>query len=227
MPVITLSRELGSRGDDIAVAVAERLDLRLVGRDLLNQAARQAGVPEVALAEIDELGLLGVKPSREALQRYRLTVEEVMRELADAGNVMLVGRGSQIVLAGRAGVLHVRVIAPRAERVRCVQERCQCPPRRQPPGSTPPISARAGYLRRSYGVRWDDPTAVRPGAEHGALERWRARRICSAWRRNRRPRLPARRARCRHDHRGARTVLPPRRGRVRPHPGFLRHPVAI
>ena len=51
MPIITLSRELGSSGDDIAVAVAERLNLRLVGRDLLNQAARQAGVPEVALAK--------------------------------------------------------------------------------------------------------------------------------------------------------------------------------
>src|SRR5512137_1686512 len=116
MPIITLSRELGSRGDDTAVAVAEKLKLRLVGRDLLNQAARQAGVPEVALAEIDELGLLGVRPSREALQRYRSTVEGVMSGLADAGNVMLVGRGSQIVLAGRVGVLHVRIVAPLAVR---------------------------------------------------------------------------------------------------------------
>ena len=157
MPIITLSRELGSRGDDIAVALAEKLNLRLVGRDLLNQAARQAGVPEVALAEIDELGLLGVKPSREALQRYRLTVEEVMRGLADAGNVMLVGRGSQIVLAGRAGVLHVRIMAPRAERVRCVQKRCHVPAEAAAARIDASDHARAGYLRRSYGARWDDP----------------------------------------------------------------------
>jgi cytidylate kinase len=157
MPVITLSRELGSRGDDIAVAVAEKLNLRLVGRDLLNQAARQAGVPEVALAEIDELGLLGVKPSREALQRYRSTVEEVMRGLADTGNVMLVGRGSQIVLAGRAGVLHLRIIAPRAERVRCVQERCHVSAEAAVARIDASDRARAGYLRRSYEARWDDP----------------------------------------------------------------------
>ena len=157
MPIITLSRELGSRGDDIAVTVAERLNLRLVGRDLLNQAARQAGVPEVALAEIDELGLLGVKPSRDALQRYRLTVEEVMRGLAHAGNVMLVGRGSQIVLAGRAGVLHVRIIAPRAERVRCVQERCHVSTEAAAARIDASDHARAGYLRRSYDARWDDP----------------------------------------------------------------------
>jgi cytidylate kinase len=157
MPIITLSRELGSRGDDIAVSVAEKLNLRLVGRDLLNQAARQAGVPEVALAEIDELGLLGVKPSREALQRYRVTVEGVMSGLADAGNVMLVGRGSQIVLAGRSGVLHVRIIAPRIVRVRCVQERCHVSAEVAAARIDASDRARAGYLRRSYDGRWDDP----------------------------------------------------------------------
>jgi cytidylate kinase len=157
MPIITLSRELGSRGDDIAVGVAEKLKLRLVGRDLLNQAARQAGVPEVALAEIDELGLLGVKPSRQALQRYRLTVEGAMSGQADAGDVMLVGRGSQIALADRPGVLHVRIIAPHAARVRCVQERCHVSAEAAAARITASDSARSGYLRRNYGARWDDP----------------------------------------------------------------------
>ena len=53
MAVITLSREMGSLGDDIARAVAARLGLRLVGRELINRAAKEAGAPEVALAEID------------------------------------------------------------------------------------------------------------------------------------------------------------------------------
>ena len=114
MPIITLSRELGSRGDDVALAVAERLKLRLIGRELINQAARQAGAPEIALAEIDELGLLGLKPGRAAFQLYRTTVEQVIRDLAAGGNVLLIGRGGQIVLAGQAGVLHVRVSAPHA-----------------------------------------------------------------------------------------------------------------
>jgi cytidylate kinase len=157
MPVITLSRELGSRGDDIAVAVAKKLNLRLVGRDLLNQAARQAGVPEVALAEIDELGLLGVKPSREALQRYRSTVEGVMSDLADSDNVMLVGRGSQIVLAGRPDVLHIRIIAPHDVRVQRVQECCHVSAEVAVARIDASDGARAGYLRRSYGAQWDDP----------------------------------------------------------------------
>ena len=129
MAVITLSRELGSRGDDIARLVAERLDLRLVGRDLINRAAKEAGAPEVALAEIDELGLLGVKPSALALRLYREKVAAVIHEMAAAGDVLLLGRGGQMILTERADVLHVRIIAPRAMRLALVQERAVCRPR--------------------------------------------------------------------------------------------------
>src|SRR5512136_2215585 len=101
MAVITLSREMGSRGDDVARAVAERLGLRLVGRELINRAAKEAGAPEVALAEIDELGLLGVKPSAAALRLYRDKVAAVIHELAADGDVLLVGRGGQMILADR------------------------------------------------------------------------------------------------------------------------------
>ena len=34
MPVITLSRELGSRGDDIALELSRRLDWPVAGRDV-------------------------------------------------------------------------------------------------------------------------------------------------------------------------------------------------
>lgn len=157
MPVITLSRELGSRGDDVARAVAERLGLRLVGRELINRAAREAGAPEVALAEIDELGLLGIKPSPQALSLYRQTVEAIIRELAEAGNLLLVGRGGQVVLRERPQALHVRVVAPRAQRIALVQERCGVPADVAAARVAASDRARAGYLQRHYNVRWDDP----------------------------------------------------------------------
>jgi cytidylate kinase len=155
MPVITLSRELGSRGDDVAMAVAERLGLRLVGRELINRAAQAAGAPEVALAEIDELGLLGVRPSPAAVRLYTRKVAEVIRELADRGDLLVVGRGAQIVLAGRPGVLHVRVVAPRPMRLAVVQERCRVMPEAAAARIDASDKARAAYLRRTHGVRWD------------------------------------------------------------------------
>ena len=157
MPIITLSREMGSRGDDIALAVAERLGLRLVGREMINRAARAAGAPEVALAEIDELGLLGVKPSSIALRLYHEKVTAVIEELAAEKNVLLVGRGGQMALAGRPGVLHVRVIAPHARRVATVQARCGISVAAAAARIAASDRARAGYLHRDYGVKWDDP----------------------------------------------------------------------
>jgi cytidylate kinase len=157
MPIITLSRELGSRGDDIALAVAERLGLRLIGRELINRAARQTGAPEIALAEIDELGLLGVKPNPAAMRLYCQRVAEVIRELALEGDVLLVGRGGQVVLRQQPDVLHVRIIAPKPARVQLVMQRCRVPAEVAAARVDATDRARAGYLRRHHGVRWDDP----------------------------------------------------------------------
>jgi cytidylate kinase len=156
MAVITLSREMGSRGDDIARLVAERLGLRLVGRDLINRAAKEAGAPEVALAEIDELGLLGVKPSAMALRLYREKVAAVIHEMAAAGDVLLLGRGGQVILTERADVLHVRIIAPRAMRLALVQERCRVSAEVAAARIDASDAARAGYLKRHFGVRGDE-----------------------------------------------------------------------
>jgi cytidylate kinase len=156
MAVITLSREMGSRGDDVARLVAERLGLRLVGRELINRAAKEAGAPEVALAEIDELGLLGVKPSAGVLRLYREKVGTVIHELAAAGDVLLVGRGGQVILAHQPGVLHVRIIAPLDTRLALVQARCRVRAEVAAARIEASDAARTGFLKRHFGVRGDE-----------------------------------------------------------------------
>jgi cytidylate kinase len=137
------------------MATAEQLGLRLVGRELINRAARAAGAPEVALAEIDELGLLGVKPSPAAVRLYTQKVAEVIRELAIRGDVLVVGRGGQVVLTGEPGVLHVRVTAPLEMRLQVVQERCHVTPEAAAARIAASDQARAAYLRRYLGARWE------------------------------------------------------------------------
>lgn len=157
MPVITLSREMGSRGDEIAQATAERLGLQLAGREVINRAAREAGAPEVALAEIDELGLLGVKPNAAALALYDEKTAQVVTELAAAGDVLIMGRAGQVALAGWPGVLHVRIIAPRDQRIARVQARGNIPAAVAAARVDAADRARATYLRRHGDARWDDP----------------------------------------------------------------------
>lgn len=60
MPVITLSRQLGSQGEEIAAKVAQELDLRLIDASTIHRAAQRAGVPEVALAELEHEGERGL-----------------------------------------------------------------------------------------------------------------------------------------------------------------------
>lgn len=156
MGVITISRQMGSWGRQVARIVAERLSYRMVWRELIDQAAIRAGAPEVALSTIDELGLLGVSPSPKASRAYRQAVEQVLKELAAEGNVVIVGRASQVILRDAPDALHVQVIAPahlRAERIaqqsnislKAAQAQVEASDR-----------FRRNYLNRYYHVRWDD-----------------------------------------------------------------------
>lgn len=158
MSVVTISRQLGSLGFEIGQRLAEQLGYRLVWRELINQAAIRAGAPEVALAMIDELNLLGVCPSPEKCQAYIQAVEHVLHELAGEGEVVIVGRGGQIVLRGHPGALHVRIVAPLEVRVarvaasRGVTERAA---RAQIQASD---RSRRLYFHKFYQADWDEPT---------------------------------------------------------------------
>jgi cytidylate kinase len=158
MSVITISRQMGTLGCQIAFTVADTLGYKLVWRELINEAARRTGTPEVALAAIDELGLLGICPTLKACRAYHQAVKEIMLELADQGNVVLLGRAGQVIIGKRPDTLHVRLVAPIAERITRIAQRMgtseEC--------ARAQISAsdryRSTYLRRFYHINWDDPT---------------------------------------------------------------------
>jgi cytidylate kinase len=157
MAVITISRQLGSLGRDVANQVAERLGYRLVWRDMINEAARRASTPEVALATIDELDLLGLSPAPSARKAYRQAVQQVMEELAQAGNVVILGRAGQIVLRDYPHLVSVRIIAPldvRARRVAQQQGITFDAAQSQVEASD---RHRRDYLEKFYQAKWDDP----------------------------------------------------------------------
>ena len=157
MGAITISRQMGSYGDEIALQVARRLGWRLVCRELINRSALAAGVPQVALAEIDELGFFGVRPSPGEWQAYQSQVERFIRDLADEGKVIIVGRGGQVALRDRPETLHVRIIAPFETRVARLQAENNIPAAAARARLAESLKRRAHYLRRSYGVEVDDP----------------------------------------------------------------------
>ena len=157
MAAITISRQMGSLGRQVGELVAKKLGYRLVWRDLINQAAGRARAPEVALATIDELDLFGLRPGVKEVRAYHDAVGEVVHELAEQGEVIIVGRAGQVILHGAPDVLHVRIYAPfdlRVERIAKQQDISLEMARGQVQTSD---ESRRRYLKRYYHARWDDP----------------------------------------------------------------------
>ena len=96
---------------------------------------------------------------------------EIIEAQAAEGNVLLVGRGGQVVLGQRRDVLHVRITAPVQLRCATVQERCKVSAEVAAARVAASDAARAGYHKRHFGVRWDDESPLRPGPEHGPADR--------------------------------------------------------
>jgi cytidylate kinase len=147
---------MGSLGRQVAEQVALRLGYRLLWRELINQAASRAQVPEVALATIDELDLLGLRPSSKDVQAYHAAVRELMFELAGSGGAVIVGRAGQAILHGKAGVLHVRIYAPFELRVERVAEQHKQSLETARVQVLTSDQSRKRYLRRYYHAGWDD-----------------------------------------------------------------------
>jgi len=183
MAAITISRQMNSQGDELALQVAEQLGWRRVCRDLINQAALAAGAPQVALAEIDEFGFLGIRPSSREWRAYRRQIERIILELADQGNVVIVGRGGQVILRGRPDVLHVRVVAPLEVRVAWLQQEKGLSPEAAQTGLAQSDKTRAGFLRRSFKIQVNDPALYHLTLNTGFLDLSQAAAlIVQAWR---------------------------------------------
>ncbi len=126
MAVITISRHPGSLGDTIARAIAERLHYRIVERDELVRLAERIGGSDVAWYRAPELGERS--PSfwerlNEERRRYASVLRRVTTQLAEEGDVVIVGLGGGQLLKGLSNVLRLQVIAPMDVRMERVMER--------------------------------------------------------------------------------------------------------
>jgi len=157
MRTLTISRELGSLGTSIAQAVAERLGYRLVWREIINEAAAQVGSPEIALAQIDDLGLLGLHPSERAFKAYHEAVRLIIEDLASKGRVVILGRAGQAILHDDPTVFHIKILAPLHLRIERIASRRNISSEAAQAQIEQSDRTRRCYLKRHYAVEWRDP----------------------------------------------------------------------
>jgi cytidylate kinase len=122
--VLTLSRELGAGETGFPAALAQRLSMQLYDRELLEQEAVRLGVSEAELEKIDEhpAGIFQRFHPRSIYQRYIEALGQIVRQLAQRGEVVLVGRGCNCLLRDDPHAFHLRAVAPLAVRIRRVME---------------------------------------------------------------------------------------------------------
>jgi cytidylate kinase len=122
--VLTLSRELGAGHRGFGPTLAARLGLAAYDRELLEQEAVRLGVAPPELEKVDEqpAGVLERFRPGSLHARYFQALEQLIRELAQRGSVLLVGRGANRFLSDDHAALHLRLVAAMPERVRRVME---------------------------------------------------------------------------------------------------------
>ena len=122
--IVVISRQVGSLGDEIAIEVAKRLSYQLVDQIQVHHLAKACD-PEFAKAcTLYEKELEPGFFERFFFSNvgYATLFESLNYELASRGNVILIGRGAQIVLKDIPGVFKARIVAPRDVRVKRIAQ---------------------------------------------------------------------------------------------------------
>ena len=196
MSVITISRQYGSGGDEIADRVCELLGYRHFDKRLIKQAAVEAGLSDqevidytedsyrvknfierltgrpipVAKVSVWKEDSKGVRSAENVVLSDDVAlglVQKAVKAAHQAGNMVIVGRGGQLILKDQPDVLHVRIEAPMEERIQRVKELLK----QEKQAYQADINLRraaqdvivtrdfasADYIQQYYAVDWADP----------------------------------------------------------------------
>jgi cytidylate kinase len=128
-PIITISREPGAGGSEIARRLAKALDLDLIGGQIIQHVADSAKMSRRVIESLDERevtfretllsSLFGENRPWPGDYLHHLT--RVIGTIGIFGNVILVGRGANFILP-RERVFRVRIIAPMDFRIKYLME---------------------------------------------------------------------------------------------------------
>jgi len=147
--VICISRTTGATGEELAKIVAEKLGFSYIDDEIVVRAAQVAGVSPQAIAEAE---------ASDVNTEYSALIEDVIRETADLGNVVIFAHGASIPLAGRADVLRVLVTASPEARARRLASDGEMDEQGARDAVDESDRARERYLERFYQVGQEKPT---------------------------------------------------------------------
>lgn len=140
--LITVSREFGAGGSELAQELGRRLEWPVLDNDVVQRVATRLRLDEGTVRHFDEhppsllarIAMVlvvpqpdtysfpaeGELPSHDAIAR---ATREVIRELGASPPLIVVGHGSQCIFARQPYALHLRLVAPVGARITRVMRR--------------------------------------------------------------------------------------------------------
>jgi cytidylate kinase len=175
MAIITIARQMGSLGTEIAADVAHRLNYTLVDQAKLQTAAEAYGMLKSELEEVHERRPTFV--TRYLTMRHRAyldMIQTIIYRYAREDDVVILGRGATALLHDVPSALHVCTFAPLERRVKVVMAR---------EGVNQAVAEqlvkesdqdRAGYMKYLFDLNWMDPLLYDLMINTGIVTRGRA-----------------------------------------------------
>ncbi|MDR1179616.1 MAG: cytidylate kinase family protein [Spirochaetales bacterium] len=157
MPVICISRELGGGGEKTARELAEIGGYRFIEREVIEANLTKHNLTRETLVHYDEKKPGFWAALSENRDRYAHYLTEGICNEAAAGNCIILGRGAVAVLQGIAGVVCVRLVAPKPVRIARLQEIYSYDARTAEQQIKQSDSNRQGFHKYFFEVDWQDP----------------------------------------------------------------------
>ncbi|NKD87913.1 cytidylate kinase-like family protein [Haematospirillum sp. 15-248] len=164
-PVVTISREHGALGRQVAEALSAHLQVPLYDRALIGKIASRLDVDQETAKMLDEsvgrasdLWLVGLLKGKDlSKDAWRTHLVNIFLGLSRVGGVIL-GRGAHLVLEDSCA-LRLKLVAPRAVRIKRIAERNAVSEAIADQQVLQADTARLCFLKDMFGARSDDPAA--------------------------------------------------------------------
>lgn len=158
MPVIAMTQEMGSLAKDVALQLAQAMNLAVMRHEVLEHVADRMSVPTSLIGRLRG-GKAGLVERLTTDQRsVALYTSEELFALADRGNVVLRGWGATVLLRPIPHVVCVRVTRSFQKRVEWLMGHLQTDDAQFAAAEVRRSDqAHASRMHDQYGVTWGDP----------------------------------------------------------------------
>ena len=182
--ILTLERQYASGGRAVGKAVADALGVPCYNREILEYAAERSGQTPEHLERLEETANTGLISSLQAAyarlargERAALPPEgalllaeaEVIRDLADEGPCVLIGRSTGCILRDRTDVLRAFLYADEEARIRRAVDEYGHDENEAPTVLRYFDRRRANFYNANYSLKWEDKAGYHLCLDTGRL----------------------------------------------------------